>query len=252
MTQSKNPVNFLGLNLHPLTMQETVSRCEELIEARNSQHVVINAAKVVSASKSEELRQVINSCELVNADGMAIVWASRVLGIPVPERVAGIDLMHQLVKLSSLKNLKIFLLGAEEDVSQRVCENFVSQGANVVGRRNGFWSDSEEENIVSEISAAAPDLLFIAVPSPKKEFFLSNHLLELNCGLVVGVGGSFDIVAGKTKRAPTWLQKIGLEWFYRLAQEPRRMLKRYAVGNTKFIMLVVRELVHARRLDSKR
>ena len=250
MAQSEYTVDFLGLKVHPLSMQESVSRCEELIKLRRKQHVVINAAKVVSASESPELRQIINSCDLVNADGMAVVWAARLLKKPLPERVAGIDLMHQLVQLSVRKTFSIYLLGAQEEVSKKVFDNFVSQGAQIVGRRNGFWSVNEEAELVSEISNLAPDLLFIAIPSPAKEIFLSRYLEELNCGLVFGVGGSFDVVSGKTKRAPTYMQKIGLEWFYRLAQEPKRMIKRYAVGNTKFVLLVLKELWTSRKFRS--
>ena len=248
MNQSKGVVDFLGLNVHPLTMQESLTRCEELIKLRLKQHVVINAAKVVSATESPELRGIINTCDLINADGMAVVWASRLLKKPLPERVAGIDLMHQLVKLSSHKRYSIYLLGAQEEVSKEVFENFVAQGALITGRRNGFWSVDEEANVVAEIANLAPDLLFIAIPSPNKELFLGRYLKELNCGLVVGVGGSFDVVSGKTKRAPVAIQKMGLEWLYRLAQEPKRMFKRYAVGNTKFILLVLKELRFSRIL----
>jgi len=252
MAQSETVVDFLGLRVHPLTMQESLTRCEELIKIRNKQHVVINAAKVVSASESPELTQIINSCDLINADGMSVVWAARVLKTPLPERVAGIDLMHQLVQLSSRKKFSIYLLGAEEEVSKKVFDHFVAQGAPIVGRRNGFWGIDEEADLVAEISKLAPDLLFIAIPSPNKELFLSRYLDELNCGLVFGVGGSFDVVSGKTKRAPNAMQKLGLEWFYRLAQEPKRMLKRYAVGNTKFVLLVVRELWNSRKIRSSK
>jgi len=242
---------FLGLKLHLLTMAETLRACESLIKERNKQHVVINAAKVVSASASEELATIINKCDLVNADGMAVVWAARLLGIPVPERVAGIDLMNSLVDLASRRDYSIYLLGAEENVIKEVASEFSQRNARIVGIRNGFWDGDEEEEIVGSIALEAPDILFIAIPSPAKEIFLSNYLQKLNVGLVVGVGGSFDIVAGKTSRAPVWAQRLGLEWLFRLKQEPRRMFKRYLVGNTKFILLVgsafVKKLSHARK-----
>ncbi|NBT47509.1 MAG: glycosyltransferase [Actinobacteria bacterium] len=232
-------------------MEETIAQCDLLIKMRNKQHVVINAAKVVTASESEELREIINSCDLVNADGMAVVWASKLLRNPLPERVAGIDLMNNLVTHAVERNLRIYLLGAEEEVSMKVAEVFSQRGASIVGRRNGFWTDAQETAVVSEISKTNPDLLFIAVPSPKKEYFLKTHLLNLNCGLVVGVGGSFDVVAGKTRRAPKFMQVTGMEWFYRLIQEPRRMLKRYAVGNSKFILLVFSELLRRKKSATK-
>jgi N-acetylglucosaminyldiphosphoundecaprenol N-acetyl-beta-D-mannosaminyltransferase len=244
-------VHFLGLKVHPLTMEQSIQRCEDLIKLRGKQHVVINAAKVVSASESPELQEIIASCDLINADGMSIVWASRLLGVPVPERVAGIDLMHSLVELSRDKNYSIHLLGANESVSRRVAKTFSEFGANVIGRRNGYWEKEEEAGIVQEIASLAPDILLVAIPSPNKEHFLREHLKNLNCGLVVGVGGSFDVVAGVTKRAPKLLQSLGLEWFYRLSQEPRRMIKRYAVGNTKFILLVLSALVSSRKRNRK-
>ena len=242
MAERTSSVTFLGLKVDPLTMSETLQRCEELISMRNKQHVVINAAKVVAASESVELRQIINSCDLVNADGMSVVWAAKLLGKDLPERVAGIDLMFELVQLSKQKGFSIFLLGAEETVSETVFSSFQASGANVIGRRNGFWSQGDEAELVDEIASKAPDILFIAIPSPQKEIFLSQHLGRLNCGLVVGVGGSFDVVAGKVVRAPKVLQRMGLEWTIRLIQEPRRMFLRYLKGNSKFIWLVIKAI----------
>lgn len=242
---AEEQVNLLGLGINPLTMSQTVVRCEQLISTRNAQHVVVNAAKAVSANESTRLKDIINSCDLVSADGMSIVWASRLLGKPIPERVAGIDLMYELVGLSKMRGYTIYLLGASEDVSAQVCSNFEEKGAKIVGRRNGYWDKSEELAVVQTIASLEPDILFIAIPSPEKEFFLHEQLSKLNCGLAVGVGGSFDVVAGKTQRAPKYLQNLGLEWVYRLMQEPKRMFKRYAVGNSKFLLLVCLALVRS-------
>jgi N-acetylglucosaminyldiphosphoundecaprenol N-acetyl-beta-D-mannosaminyltransferase len=136
----------------------------------------------------------------------------------------------------------VFLLGGTEDVVQSTRVYFESRGVRVVGVRNGYWTKDAQSEVVSEIHKVKPDILFLAIPSPQKEFFLHTNLKNLNCGLAVGVGGSFDIVAGITKRAPGWMQISGLEWLFRLVQEPGRMLKRYLVGNSKFIFLVLREL----------
>jgi N-acetylglucosaminyldiphosphoundecaprenol N-acetyl-beta-D-mannosaminyltransferase len=220
-------------------MTETLAACEVLIAQRQKQHVVLNAAKVVAAVDNQELRQIINHCDLVNADGMAVVWAARLLGIKISERVAGIDLMNQLVDLSVEKRYSLALLGARQEVIELTAQEFSNRGANVVGYRNGYWTSEQELDIVNFVSGLRPDILFLAIPSPQKEEFLSKNLAALNAGLVVGVGGSFDVVAGVTKRAPLILQNIGLEWAYRLVQEPRRMFKRYLVGNTKFIRFVL-------------
>jgi N-acetylglucosaminyldiphosphoundecaprenol N-acetyl-beta-D-mannosaminyltransferase len=147
-------------------MEQSIQRCEELIKLRGKQHVVINAAKVVAADESKELKAIISSCDLINADGMSIVWASRLLGAPVPERVAGIDLMYSLVEMSRDKNYSIHLLGASESVSLQVAKTFSDYGANVIGRRNGYWEIEEEESIVQEVASLAPDILFVAIPSP--------------------------------------------------------------------------------------
>lgn len=232
--------SVMGLPLDLLTMDESVQRCLELIAKRNSQHVVLNAAKVVMAHDDARLHQIIDKCPLINADGQSIVWASRLLGISVPERVAGIDLMHELVDKSSEHKLKIYLLGAKQEVVDRVASSFKSRGAVVVGARNGFWDPEEESSVVAEIAVQKPDILFVAIPSPRKEKFLAEWILSLNVGLAFGVGGSFDVVAGATKRAPLAVQRLGLEWGYRLLQEPRRLSKRYFVGNSRFIWLLFR------------
>jgi N-acetylglucosaminyldiphosphoundecaprenol N-acetyl-beta-D-mannosaminyltransferase len=235
--------SFLGLRLDALDMAETLDACEKLIAKRNTQHVVLNAAKVVHASDNAQLTRIINGCDLVNADGMSVVWAARALGLKIRERVAGIDLMHNLVDLSQARRYSIYLVGATQRNLDITSKNFIERGANVVGSRNGYWQQSDELEIVRQIADKAPDILFLAIPSPQKEFFLSKHLENLNVGLAVGVGGSFDIVAGETKRAPLLMQKAGLEWVFRLAQEPRRMFKRYFVGNLRFVILVISELL---------
>ena len=248
MARSNKENCFLGLKLDALSFDETLDYCDELIRSRGKQHVVLNAAKVVAASKSDELTRIINNSDIVNADGMSVVWAARLLGIKIPERVSGIDLMNRLVDLSSTKGYSIFLLGSEQNVLDAVFSNFVERKANIVGIRDGFWQANEEPYIVEKIASTSPDILFVAIPSPAKEVFLSRHLEDLNTGLVVGVGGSFDVVAGKVKRAPLAAQKVGLEWFFRLLQEPRRMLKRYLVGNTEFMILVGKSWLKSKRI----
>lgn len=239
--RTRASVNFIGTKLDPLTMPESVEICAALIEQRGQQHVVLNASKVVLASQDEELTAIINDCGLVNADGQSIVWAAKLLGLDVPERVTGIDLMKQLLADAPTRSWRVYLLGAHQPVLENVVAQLTEDGIEIAGYRNGYWDVSEEEGIVAEIAATAPDLLFVAMPSPRKERFLAEHLPALNVGLAFGVGGSFDVMAGLTKRAPRWMQRTGLEWFFRLVQEPRRMFKRYLVGNSKFIMIVLHE-----------
>ncbi len=229
-----------------LTMQETIDRIDTAIGRKEPiHHVVINAAKVVNAQKDEALKASIVDCDIINADGQAIVWASRFLGKALPERVAGIDLMEALVKLAHQKKYKIFFFGAKEEIVGEVVNKYVAQyGPEIIaGYRNGYFSKEEEPAIARGIASSGADILFVAMGSPKKEIFLNTYKNEIRVPFIMGVGGSFDVVAGFVKRAPAWMQRSGLEWFYRVIQEPGRMWKRYLFGNSKFIYLVFREKI---------
>ena len=165
------------------------------------------------------------------------MWAAKKLGVPVTERVAGIDLFLNLVKLAAEKGYKIYLFGAKEEVVQRIKHIFKEQypSLQIVGTRNGYFTEADEPAIVNAMAASGADMLFVAFSSPKKEYWVHKYIHDLNIPFVMGVGGSFDVVAGVTDRAPKWMQDHGLEWFYRFIQEPRRMWKRYVIGNAQFI-----------------
>jgi len=230
-------------------MDGTLARCEELIAAgRPAQHVAINAAKLVAMQRDPELREIVAACDLVSADGQAVVWASRLLGDPLPARVAGIDLMHELLGLSERKGYRVFVLGAKKDVLEQAVANAreMYPGLQLAGARDGYFDDDEAATVADEIRAAAPDILFVAMPSPKKEYWLARYGKLIGVPFVMGVGGAVDVLAGQTRRAPRWLQRAGLEWLYRLLQEPRRMVGRYLIGNLRFCMLVLRHLVLGR------
>lgn len=246
-------MRLLGLPIDLLDMEETLDVIEEMIGDHGShQHVVLNAAKVVEAQRSDALRDAIEGCDVVNADGMSVVWAGRLLGAPVPERVAGIDLMDALLERAAQRGWSVYFLGARSDVVARVIdiERERHPGLVVGGWRDGYWSPEEEPGVMEGVAATRPDLLLVAMPSPRKEELIARYKDRLEVPFVMGVGGSFDVVAGVTKRAPVWAQRLGLEWSYRLAQEPRRMFKRYLVGNTKFALLVLQHLF--RRLSRSR
>src|SRR5690606_7493340 len=226
-------------------MNETISKIDTSIKSGNQiHHCVVNAGKIVALQKDLQLRKSVNESDIINADGQAVVWASRFLGKHLKERVAGIDLMVNLVELAYKKNYKIFFFGAKEAVVKTVVKKYSNQYSSdiIAGYRNGYFDKNEETNIAKQISDSDANILFVAISSPTKENFLyENKELLKKVNFIMGVGGSFDVVAGVVKRAPVWMQKAGLEWFYRFAQEPRRMWKRYLVGNTKFILLVLRE-----------
>jgi N-acetylglucosaminyldiphosphoundecaprenol N-acetyl-beta-D-mannosaminyltransferase len=239
--------NFLDIPLDALTMKETISIIDDAIKS-NSQisHVVLNAGKVVSMQSDQQLKQSVISCDIINADGQSIVWASRFLGFKIPERVAGADLMQALVLQSFIKKYKCFFLGGKEEIVKKVVSIYALQyGSDIIaGYRNGYFSLEEEELVAQEISNSGAQILFVAISSPKKENFMFNyrHILS-NVNFTMGVGGTFDIIAGFTKRAPIWMQNCGLEFFYRFLQEPRRMWKRYLFGNSKFIFLIFKKKI---------
>lgn len=236
-------IDFMSIPVDALTMGQTVDLVDEAIrEDRNIHHVVINAGKVVLMQTDKQLYQSVVSCDIINADGQSIVWAARLLGAQLPERVAGADLMPKLVKLSHEKGYKCFFFGAKEHVVKKVVDIYTDMyGPDIIaGYRNGYYSPNEEAGIAQQIADSGANMLFVAVPSPKKENFLYNHkdvLKQVN--FTMGVGGTFDVITGVTKRAPVWMQNVGMEWFYRFIQEPKRMWKRYLVGNTKFVWLVL-------------
>jgi len=240
-----NQVHFLNTRIHNLSVKETLSLVSDaILEKQHLHHVVVNAGKVVQMQDDLALRESVNDCDIVNADGQAVVWASQFLGKPLKERVTGIDLMLQLVSLAAQKQYKIYFLGAKEHVVQKTVQIFTDRYSEeiIAGYRNGYFDENEEEAIAQDIVNSGAHILFVAISSPTKEKFLHKYndiLRPVN--FIMGVGGSFDVVAGKTKRAPVWMQKSGLEWFYRFIQEPKRMWKRYLIGNTKFIFLVLKE-----------
>jgi N-acetylglucosaminyldiphosphoundecaprenol N-acetyl-beta-D-mannosaminyltransferase len=230
-------------------MDETVERIRSWVAAgRLRQHVVLNAAKVVELERSPDLAEVIRRCDLVSPDGVSVVWASRLLGRPLPERVSGIDLMERLVAAAAKDGRTVYFLGARPEVVARTVEVLQARHPDlrVAGFHHGYWTDDEE--MVARIREAAPDYLLVGIPSPRKEFWLSANLRSLGVPFAMGVGGSFDVIAGVHRRAPRWAREHGLEWLWRLLQEPRRMWRRYLIGNWRFIALVLRERLRRPRL----
>lgn len=231
---------ILNTYVNAISMEETIEAVEAIIkEGKPTQHVVINASKVNLMEKDEKLRKIVNDCPIINADGASIVWAAKVLGVPLTERVTGIDLFLKLVEIANEKQYKIYLFGAKEEVVCKVKSIFEEKYPNlqIVGYRNGYFTEADEDDIVKDMQKSGADMLFVAFSSPKKEYWVHKYIKQLNIPFVMGVGGSFDVVVGVTKRAPLWMQKCGPEWFYRFIQEPGRMWKRYIIGNAKFVLL---------------
>jgi N-acetylglucosaminyldiphosphoundecaprenol N-acetyl-beta-D-mannosaminyltransferase len=238
-------ITLMGCQVDNLSMEETLGRIEQFIHSGlPHQHVVVNVDKLVKASRDAELRQIINDCALINADGMPVVWASRLLGKPLKERVAGVDLFEALMRRAGEKGWRVFLLGAREEVVSKVAETYQRKYPNLVlaGYRNGYWKgEAEEAEVARQVRDSRADLLFVAISSPKKEQFLGRYQAEMKIPFAMGVGGTFDVAIGRVKRAPVWMQKSGLEWFYRFLQEPRRMFRRYFIEDMAFIWLFIKE-----------
>lgn len=238
-------ITFLSTPIDVLTMRETMDLIDNSIQKNtNIQHVVVNAGKMVSMQNDKDLYESVVSCDIINADGQSIVWAARFLGKYLPERVAGIDLMENLVNLAFQRKYKCFFFGAKEEVVKNLVAIYSKKyGTDIVaGYRNGYYSEEEEPLIARQIAQSGANMLFVAITSPKKEIFLNTYKEMLkNINFTMGVGGSFDVVAGVTQRAPRWMQSLGMEWFYRFAQEPKRMWRRYWIGNCQFIKLVLQE-----------
>ncbi|MEU9453441.1 WecB/TagA/CpsF family glycosyltransferase [Streptomyces sp. NPDC048277] len=236
---------LFGVELDPLTMDETVARCLEAVRDGEQLEIgVVNAAKLVNMRRDDRLAKAVAGCDLVLADGQAVVWAGRVLRAPLPERVAGIDLFLRLLAEAETTGIPVYFLGAKEEVLDqmllRVADRF--PGLKVAGSRNGYFDDSEQEAIADGIARSGAQLLFLGMTSPKKEIFTAAYGTRTGAHVVHGVGGSFDILAGVTKRAPESWQRLGMEWLYRALQEPRRLGRRYLTTNVSFVLMTAREL----------
>lgn len=237
-------IEFLDYKVDNLSMDETLNYIENAID--NNQHIIredLNAAKVVWMKKDRDYAKLIIDANLINADGQSVVTASKWLGNPIKERVSGIDLMENLVRLAYKKGYTIFFFGAREEIVQTVVEKYSNEYSSsiIAGYRNGYFTTEDEAIIAEEIRQSGANIVFIGISSPLKEQFVHNYKNKMNVNLLMGVGGSFDVIAGKVKRAPLWMQRSGLEWFYRFLQEPRRMWKRYLYTNSMFIWLVFKE-----------
>ena len=241
----------MGLLFDPETMSSAVERCLSWCTGPRASHTVVtaNAGVLCMMRRDPELRQACRAGDLILADGMSVVWALRLASTPVPERVTGVDLMSQLLAAGASRGLRAFFLGAREEVVQALAHSCRTRhpGLAVAGHRNGYFSGSDHAAIVEEIRESRPDMLFVGMPSPFKEVFLERHRERLEVPILMGVGGSFDVLAGYVTRAPRWLRGAGMEWSWRLLMEPRKMWKRYLTTNTEYLWTAGREVLARRK-----
>lgn len=218
-------VEILGVKVDAVTMAEAVEFVEKLIDAKkNSIVATANAEMLMRATHDGELKEILNAAELVVPDGAGTVWAAHHLGYEMPERVAGFDLVQEIMKVAPIKSRKFFLFGSAPGVAEKAKEKAESlyPGIKIVGTRNGYFSASDEPEIIAQIKSAAPDVLIAALGVPKQEKWLAAHKNELNVPVSIGVGGTLDVMADVVKRAPRWMQRAKLEWLFRALLQPRR------------------------------
>jgi N-acetylglucosaminyldiphosphoundecaprenol N-acetyl-beta-D-mannosaminyltransferase len=237
---------LFGVTVHAVTMDEALNLAHEAIITRRQLSIgVVNVAKLVKLQKDREIRDSILCSNMVLADGAPVVWSSRLLRRPLPERVTGIDLFEHLLSRASKHRYGVYFLGATQEVLDAVVERAQREHPDLIvaGARHGYFDYEDLTDIAETVCATGADVLFVAMTTPKKEIFLREVSRRSVVPVTHGVGGSFDVYAGKTKRAPIWMQRTGLEWLYRVIQEPGRMWKRYLVTNTQFVWLLARNVI---------
>ena len=228
---------LFGIDIHAITMDEAVEVIAKYVaEKTPRQGVFLNAGKFAEIDRNAALKRAIEQADLRLADGQPLIWAGRLLGARLPERVAGIDLMHRLLAEGKGRGWRFFFFGASREVLMKTVEICQKRyGIAVAGFQHGYYAPDEEAAVAEKIRNSGADILFVAMGSPKKELFMERHLRTMNVPFTMGVGGSFDVVAGLVRRSPRWMQRMGLEWLYRVMQEPGRLWRRYLFGNLHFI-----------------
>lgn len=240
--RSFDSVTLLGMRVDRVTMDDTLALAEEFIRSGKPHHIVTaDASMVVTASQDPEFAKIVAASDLVTPDGAGILWATRRIGAPVPAKVSGVDLSARLIELSGDRGWRIFFFGAApgvaDEAARKMRERFPS--CNIVGTRDGFFKSEDEARIVAEIQSAKPDVLLLALGIPKQEKFIYRHKEALGVPVMIGVGGTLDVFSGTVKRAPVWMQNVGLEWLYRTASDPKRRIKKLSML-PKFAMMTLR------------
>lgn len=233
-------VKILGVNVNSLTMAQAVEAVQQFIaEKKVALVATANAEMLMRSTQDEELKDILNQADLVVPDGAGTVWAAGHLGEPMPERVAGFDLAQELMREAPARGDRIYFFGSAPGVADKAKAKAeeLYPGIQVVGTRNGFFTEADEPGIIAEIKAARPDILLAALGVPKQEKWLKKHMQELQVPVSIGVGGTLDVMAGVMERAPLWMQKAKLEWLFRGLKQPSRAGRLLALP--KFVLKVV-------------
>ena len=233
-------VEILGVNVNSLTMAQAVEAVQQFIaEKKVALVATANAEMLMRSTQDEELKDILNQADLVVPDGAGTVWAAGHLGEPMPERVAGFDLAQELMREAPARGDRIYFFGSAPGVADKAKAKAeeLYPGIQVVGTRNGFFTEADEPGIIAEIKAARPDILLAALGVPKQEKWLKKHMQELQVPVSIGVGGTLDVMAGVMERAPLWMQQAKLEWLFRGLKPPSRAGRLLALP--KFVLKVV-------------
>lgn len=241
MDRKRQRANILGCMIDIIDMEQALKTIDRIIASgKPSQIITLNAEIVYNAQNDQALRNIINSAQMVTPDGIGIVWGARILGYQIKSRVTGIDLVHRLCEVAAARGWKIYFFGAAPGVAEMAAQklNEQYQGLKICGCRDGYFAESEVENIIKDIKAKAPEILLVALGAPKQEIFIKKHKNKLGVPVCLGVGGSFDVLSGIKLRAPQVFIKLNLEWFYRLLTEPSRFKRQLALP--KFAWMVIK------------
>jgi len=245
-TPTDPPIELFGLPFDAPTLAEAVGRAHTAIE-RGERLVVcaVNAPKLVRMREDASFRRAMVEADLLLPDGMSLVLASHLLRTPLPARITGIDMMYALLAEGATRRYGYYCLGATENANARAVAAFRERfpGIRIVGRHHGYFSEADEPRMVETIREAAPDILFVAMSTPRKEVFIAQWQAELGVPVCLGVGGAFDVASGVKRRAPTPVQRAGLEWMWRMFQHPSRTWPRYVHNNIAFGAILARELI---------
>lgn len=237
-----NDENILGVSVSIFSYESLKEKVIDNIKNNKKCTIVaINPEKILKARKSKELKDLLNGATYRIPDGIGIIYASKFRGKKITERITGIDCMEMLCELASQNNYKVFLFGAKEDIVKKAKKKLEEKhkGLNIVGYINGYEKDNNK--IIKTINDSKPDILFVALGSPKQESWINENMNKLNVKIFQGVGGSFDVFSGNIKRAPKWMQKMGLEWFYRLLKEPKRIGRQLKLFKFLYLVIVGRD-----------
>ena len=246
--------DFIGLPLDVVSLEDVVRTAGEAIGRKGClTHCSLNALKVVQARRDADLRVLLGRFDLVTADGMSVVWGMGLLRRRLAGRVAGVELMDRLLREGARRGWSFFFLGGHPEIAECLVRRVESlfPGVRISGVRHGYYPAQEEKDVVQAIAGTRPDVLFVGMPSPRKERFLIENRAELNVPFSMGVGGGLDLLAGRTRRAPVWMRASGLEWSYRVLQEPRRLAGRYLLTNIRFAALLASAVLRPTRMEGK-